>query len=203
MRDTLEKLLTFTRFTHELHRVTRVARIPGEERYANVMEHTGQLAFLAWYLVDAEDLPLDREKVLMYVLAHDCIEAYAGDTYLYDEKGAETKKAREEKAREQIREEFPEFAELHAALDAYEAQEDAESRFVYALDKLIDPLNIYLEDGHLWKEVNVTYSMLMDKKKEKVRAHDTINTLFAELTAIFEANESQYFPPEDGDRANR
>jgi hypothetical protein len=42
----LENIFDFLRLTHEAHRVVRVARIPGEERYANMVEHSWQLAML-------------------------------------------------------------------------------------------------------------------------------------------------------------
>ncbi|OYV27185.1 MAG: hypothetical protein B7W98_02315, partial [Parcubacteria group bacterium 20-58-5] len=84
MTLTLERLLSFFSFTNRLYTTERVARTPGTARYANTGEHSLQVALVAWYVLDAYQLPLDHEKVLKYALAHDSPEAYAGDAYIYD-----------------------------------------------------------------------------------------------------------------------
>jgi putative hydrolase of HD superfamily len=194
MNDALARLLSFFRFTHGLHTTERVARTPGTERYANTAEHTFQIALVAWYLIDTYQLPLDRDKVLRYALAHDSPEAYAGDTYVYDKAARVHKHEREQEARNRMRNEFPEFKGLHEALVTYEERVDPESRFVYALDKLMDPVNIYLEDGKLWHEKQVTLPMLLEYKFEKTRLDPTIAALFDALVVEFKAREHELFP---------
>ena len=54
-------------------------------------------------------------------------------------------------------------------IEQYEAREDKESRFVYALDKIQPMLNIYTDGGRTWKEKGVTIDMLVEYKKEKVK----------------------------------
>lgn len=193
----LEKALSFIRFTHAAHKVERVARVPGEERYATMVEHSWQLALLAWYLIETKKLPLDKEKVLMYALAHDLVETYAGDTYFYDENAQETKQDREREAAEYIRDEFPDFKELHKAIQCYEQRGDDESKFIYALDKVIDPLNIYLEDGLLWREKGVTLQMLIEKKKEKVAVSKPVQALFDDLFEKLEKEQTRLFGGND------
>ncbi len=190
----LEQLLDFVRFTHLTHQVERVARIPGTSRYANTVEHSYQLTLIAWYMIETEGLSLDRDLVIRYALVHDLVETYAGDTYFYDTRAEATKREREHAALERIRQEFPGFDALTHLIEGYEAQADAESRFVYALDKLIDPLNIYLEDGRLWREKGVTLAMLLAKKEKKVRSNETVTRYFAELKALLEEREHELFP---------
>ena len=193
MDSALERLLTFFRFTHALTRTERVARTPGTERFANTAEHTLQVALVAWYVVDAHQLPLNREKVLKYALAHDSPEAYAGDAYIYDERARAEKERREHEARERMQREFPEFSELHGTIEAYEERADPESRFVYALDKIMDPANIFLEDGALWREHGVSLPRLLEYKNDKVALDDTVRGLFDALVVELRRREPELF----------
>jgi len=189
----LESLLQFVRFTHLSHKVERVARIAGETRYANMVEHSYQLTLLAWYLIEKEKLSLNKDLVIKYALVHDLVETYAGDTYAHGTEGKETKALREHEAQERIASEFPEFKDLHAYIETYELKQDPESRFVYALDKLIDPINIYLEDGKLWHEKNVTLQEVLDYKTEKIAVDALVTRYFEELVALFREKEDILF----------
>ncbi len=193
LMSNLDSLLQFVHFTHLTHKVERVARIPGETRYANTVEHSYQLTLLAWYLIEKEKLPFDKDLVIRYALIHDLVETYAGDTYIYDVVQKETKEKREHDAQVRIASEFPEFEDLHTHIQKYEAKLDAESRFVYALDKLIDPLNIYLEEGKLWREKEVTLEALLTNKTEKVAIDPTVSKYFDELVNLLREKEKTLF----------
>jgi putative hydrolase of HD superfamily len=190
----LNKLLNFIHFTHLTHKVERVARTPGTERPGTVVEHSYQLAMLAWFLIDEEKLQLDKDLVLKFALIHDLVETYAGDTYLYDEKARETKEKREQEAQARMRSEFPSWEELHTLIEQYEKRSTKEAVFVYALDKLIDPLNIFLEDGKLWHEKNVTLSMLIEKKQSKTSLDPTVKKYFGLLLEELKTHEKTLFP---------
>lgn len=189
----LNQLIEFVKFTHLFHHTERTARIPGFTRYANAVEHSYQLTLLAWYLITANSLPLDKDLAIKYALVHDTVEAYAGDTYFYDREAQKTKHSREEAARKKLARVFPEFSDLKELLDKYEAREDPESRFVYALDKLIDPLNIYLEDGKLWQEKQVTLPLLRELKNDKVASAKEVERYWKKLVTILEENEEFFF----------
>lgn len=190
----LQSLLQFAHFTHLTHKVERVARIPGETRYANTVEHSYQLTLLAWYLIEKENLPLNKDLVIKYSLVHDLVETYAGDTYAHGTEGKDTKVQREHDAQKRIALEFPEFNDLHAHIQAYETKQDPESRFVYALDKLIDPINMYMEDGKLWHEKNITLQEVLDYKTEKIAVDPTVSKYFAELVTLLREKEGILFP---------
>lgn len=192
--NALKELLQFVHFTHLTHKVERVARIPGETRYANTVEHSYQLTMLAWYLVEKEKLQLNKDLVIKYALVHDLVETFAGDTYFYDKKGRKTKEKREHKALLRIEKEFPDFSDLYTLIQAYEDKNDAESRFVYALDKLIDPLNIYMEKGKLWHEKNVTLESLLKNKTEKIQTDATVSKYFEQLVFLLRKEEGVLFP---------
>jgi putative hydrolase of HD superfamily len=140
--------------------------------------------------------PLDREKVLRYALAHDMVEVYAGDTYLYTEDKAllDSKPERERLAAERLAAEYPEMPELHAALQAYVDRDSAESRFVYALDKIEPILKIYLDGGRTWQEKSITLDMLYQNKKDKVALSPEIQPYFDALMTLLETEKHKLFP---------
>jgi len=192
----LDGVLNFLKLTHEAHRVERVARIPGQNRYGNMVEHSWSLAMLAWYLIDTQKLPLNKDLVLRYALCHDLVESYAGDTFIFDKKAREDKGEREQQAREKIAADHPEFTDLIKTMEAYELRKDAESKFLYALDKMIDPLDTYLENGLLWKELNITLEMETDYKDAKVCSHPEIyEMLYKPLWKLLEEREEELFGP--------
>jgi putative hydrolase of HD superfamily len=193
----LDSLLQFVHFTHLTHKVERVAHIPGETRYANTVEHSYQLTLLAWYLIEKEKLPLNKDLVIKYALVHDLVETYAGDTFIYDMEHKETKVQREHEAQERMASEFPEFPELHACIQAYETKSDPESRFVYALDKIIDPINIYMDNGKIWHEKKITLQALLHYKTEKISVDPTVAKYFAELVTLLKEKEDILFPPKE------
>jgi putative hydrolase of HD superfamily len=191
---TLSDLESFMRLLHATQNTERRGRIPDEQKWRNTAEHTFELTMLAWYVASVQKLPLDLQKVLSYALAHDIIEAYAGDTPITDAEALKTKVAREEAALQRIEEEFPEFSELTDTIHAYEKREDAESRFVYALDKLVDPLNASMEETQsIWKELNMTYEQMRTYKDPKIAYCDDVVPFWNELTQKLMSKKGFFF----------
>ena len=119
---------------------TRTRALHPDGRRENVSEHSHMLAKVA-YTLAAEMYPqLDRGKVVIYAVMHDDVEAYVGDTptFQISPKQREAKRRREQAGLEQLTRDFallmPEYTVM-AAL--YEAQEDAEARFVRVVDKIM------------------------------------------------------------------
>lgn len=195
MTVSIEKLLSFTKILGELQAVERVIRVRGGDRWENDVEHSYSLAMLAWYILDTEKLPLDRDRVFRYALAHDLVEVYAGDTYLYseDEELLASKPERERLAAKRLLAEFPEVPEMHAAISGYVTKEDAESRFVYALDKIEPMIKIYLDGGRTWKEKGITLDMAYKSKKDKVALSPEIQPYFDKLMALLKKKEKELF----------
>lgn len=191
-----ESLKRFTTLLHRFYAVERVAGIPNVNRHTNGPEHTYQLAMTAWYVVSSQKLPLNLEKVLMCVLAHDLVEAYAGDTFVHDKEGRETKVVREQEAFEQIKAEFPEFPELLSILETYELREDEESRFVYALDKLVDPLNSSMTtDRHsVWQEHGISHDEHFQYKDQKIAQSKYVVPLWEALSKELKDKKDFFFP---------
>lgn len=189
---TISKLLGFVRLTHKFQQVKRAILVKGEKRQENDLEHSCQLALLAWYIVSTNNLKLNVSKLIQYSLAHDLVEIYAGDTNFYKQDKA-LKQKLEHMAVKRLQRELPEFTDLHTAIAAYEAQKDKESRFIYALDKVIPILNIYLDKGRTWKADGITLEMLIKFKSKPVSKSAEIEKYFQQLIQILKRNRS-YFP---------
>lgn len=195
MKSSLDNLISFAKLIGELQAVERVIRIRESDRWENDVEHSYSLAMLAWYILDTEKLSLDRDRVFRYALAHDLVEVYAGDTYIYseDKELLASKPERERLAAERLLTEFPEVPEMHAAIRSYVAKDDAESRFVYALDKIEPVLKIYLDGGQTWKEKGITFEMLYEHKKDKIALSPEIQPYFDGLMALLKREKKELF----------
>jgi len=179
---TLQNLGAFMSLLHATQRVKRVSRLPDEKEFRNTGEHTFELALLAWYICSAEKLELNIEKVLKYALAHDIVEAYSGDTPISNLEGQKTKADRESAALVRIEQEFPEFRELTKTIHEYEKRDNPESKFVYALDKLIDPLDASMETSQsIWKDIGMSFAKLRNYKDPKVALSPQVEGYWNEL----------------------
>jgi len=189
----INDLLRFTKLIHKFQKVDRRVLIPKTDRWENDLEHSYQLTLTAWYLIEKNNLKLDIVKVLKYALVHDIVEAYAGDTYIYgDQKHVSSKKSREDLAAKRLEKEFPKFKSLHKLIIAYEDRKDLESKFVYALDKLIPIVNIHLDKGRTWKKENVTLKMLIEHKSSKVALDKTVQLCFIEMVGLLKKKKSNF-----------
>lgn len=191
----LSDILQFTKLLNKFQSVDRVIYIPGTSKLENDVEHSYQLAMLAWYLSSNNFLNFDINLVIKYALIHDIVEAYAGDTFIYSENQAEhdSKHKREEDARLRILEEFPLFEDLNKIIKNYENKIDKESNFIYVLDKIHPVIQLYLDGGKMWKEKEVTLTMLLDSKRSKVNLLPELLPLWNELEKILIENEDKLF----------
>jgi putative hydrolase of HD superfamily len=189
----LEQILKFEELLHAFALVERVAHIKGRESRENDAEHSYFMPMLAWYVIEAFKLDLDTDKVLRYALVHDLVEVYAGDTYVFDAEARKTKHDREEKARLRIASEFPEFPSLHTSIQDYEAQVDAESRFVKTLDKIEPVIANYLQQGRTWKQMGVSFKDFVDHKRVTTAPVSEISALLEDIIASIEPRKADYF----------
>lgn len=190
----LDQLLGFVRFIHKFQAVKRKILVTGENRDENDLEHVGQIALVAWYIVSTQKIKLNLDLVIKYALAHDLVEVYAGDTYFYSGTDPKIKQQKERKALEKIKKEFSEFSDLGEIIEAYEAKIDLESKFIYALDKLVPAMNIYLDGGKSWRRDKVSLKILIEGKVSKVKVDPNIKKYFDELTRMLSDKELELFP---------
>lgn len=196
----MKDILKFSKLLEEFQKVERAGMSrAGSNRNENDVEHSYELAMLAWYLIDSKKLKLNKEKVFKYALAHDLIEAYAGDTWLFsnDHKHVKSKAKREHNARIKLQKSFSEFNELHSVIESYEQRKDKESKFVYALDKIHPMIKQLLDNGRIWKRRRFDLDELIENKTSKVGISPEIKELFDELITILRKNRKHLFHTKD------
>ncbi len=191
-----KNLIDFIQFTHEFREIIRISRSPHAKHFENDTEHSYQLAMVAWYIIETDKLKLNKELCLMYALAHDLVEVYAGDTYIFDKNknNHESKKRREKESLIKISKRFPKFKTLIKIISKYEEKNDIESKFIYALDKIIPPIQICLEDGKLWHEKDVSLNEIMENKNPKIAMSESINEYWKELSRYISKRHKKLFP---------
>jgi putative hydrolases of HD superfamily len=192
----MEELLRFVEITQHFKAVRRKVILVKEGREENDAEHSHQLALVAWYLITTENLKLDLGLCLKYALAHDLPEVFAGDTPALGKKyntARSLKKEREERAMQKLLYEFPEFDEMHGILRAYELRTDEESKFIYALDKILPLMNIYLDKGHSWKVHKISLEEIVKDKSEKVKVSPDIKRYYDLILEKLRSNQTDLF----------
>jgi 5'-deoxynucleotidase YfbR-like HD superfamily hydrolase len=188
-QDPLEALFNMVALTHRFQQTKRTIYATGEDRFENDAEHSFQLALIAWYLIEKQKLPLNKEKVLLYALCHDLPEAYTGDKSFYRTKEEDkSKKELEKEAVKQLLKDHPDFPSLGATITTYEEMCDEESKFVYALDKILPVLNIQLDEGRSWEHLKISYEMFYEGKRYKVAHDPTIQKYFLLIAELLKEN---------------
>ena len=193
--DDLQNILKFTKLINKFQQVRRHYHANGEDRMENDVEHSYELAMLAWYIISIKKINLNLDLVIKYALVHDLVEVYAGDTYAHttDTELKENKIEREETALKKLRGEFTEFPEIFGLIEEYNRKENLESKFVYALDKIEPIFDIYTNNGRTWKERKITIDMIVDIKKDKVKLDPEIERLFYEILKVLRKEEEDIF----------
>jgi 5'-deoxynucleotidase YfbR-like HD superfamily hydrolase len=192
--STLEKLIQLTKLSNEFTLVQRAIYKPWTDRMENDWEHAYQVAFLAWQLNDMLSLGLDNALLLKYSVAHDIVEVYAWDT---DAMGtvwdASTKKQREHEALIRLQNKYASFTTFVDVLLDYEHRQDEEARFVYALDKVIPMINIYLSGWRDWKEKKKSLQVVRAYKDSRIAEHKVIEEIYNEFIVLLEKDYDTYF----------
>ncbi len=189
----LEELLSIVALTHSFQQIRRRIYATGENRFENDAEHSFQLAFIAWYLIEKEGLALSKEKALIYALCHDIVEVYAGDVFFHRTAEEEQKKVNlEREAAEKLAEIYPDFPALTDTLRAYEEKSDPESKFIYALDKLLPIFNIMLDQGRSWQLNDISLEKLYEGKHAKIAHDPVIQEYFILIVAVLKKNPNLF-----------
>ncbi len=183
MKADINRLIELQKLLASFNQVDRRAHRQHGDRFVpeNDTEHSYNLAMTAWYLTGWFP-KLNKGLVLQYALAHDLVEIHAGDTYIYGSKEElSSKQQREAEALDKLEDDWPDFDDMIKTIHSYEQRADAESRFVYALDKIMPIMLIYIHDGYTWNKEKVTADMLYKAKIEKIRPSPEILPYFEDL----------------------
>jgi putative hydrolases of HD superfamily len=190
MKPSLERVLELQRLLAAFNQVDRVTHRKHAGKYVNEndTEHSYNLAMTAWFL--ARSFPeLNVSKVITYSLVHDLVEVHAGDTYIYGSpEEINSKHEREAAALKKLEHDWTDFSDLTAAIHDYENKANSEAKFVYALDKLMPVMQIYIHDGYSWNKHGVTLDMLHANKATKVAQSPEIEPYFYDLYELLLAH---------------
>jgi len=164
-----EHLLKQVAFIHEIDKVKYILRktkLFNSERNENDAEHSWHLAIMAIILAEYANEPVDVLKVVKMLLIHDVVEIDAGDIFLYDTTTSHANTEAEQKAAERIFGLLPagQAEELIAIWNEFEAGITMEAKFARAMDRLEPLLQNISNGGGTWKEFDVRYEKVVEKK---------------------------------------
>lgn len=161
--ERLNQQIAFILEIDKLKSVLRRSYLLNETRHENSAEHSWHLSVMALVLAEHADAEVNALRVLKMLMVHDIVEIDAGDTFIYDTAGNDTKAERENSAARRIFGLLPsdQNAELQELWQEFEARETPEARFAAALDRLMPLLHNYHTQGGSWQEHGITKEQVM------------------------------------------
>lgn len=163
------KLLQQIEFIKEIDKlkyIQRRTKLFNSERHENDAEHSWHLAMMTIVLAKHADEPVDVLKVLKMVLIHDIVEIDAGDTFMYDTTKNHVNTDEELVAAKRIFGLLPEqqATEFIAVWQEFEDGQTKEAKFAKSMDRLEPLLQNVSNNGGTWKEYDVPYEKVYEKK---------------------------------------
>lgn len=165
--DNLLKQVAFIKEIDKLKYIQRKTKLFNSDRHENDAEHSWHLAMMTIILAGHSDAPIDVLTVLKMVLIHDIVEIDAGDTFIYDTQKNHTNTDEELVAAKRIFGLLPaeQADEFIGVWKEFEEGETNEAKFARAMDRFEPLLQNTSNNGGTWKEFNVPYQKVYDKKK--------------------------------------
>lgn len=163
----LQQQIDFIKEIDKVKYIQRKTKLFNSDRNENDAEHSWHLAVMAIILAEHSNEPIDILKVVKMVLIHDIVEIDAGDTFIYDTQKNHTNTDEERLAAKRIFGLLPQKqAEgLIEIWEEFEAGLTHEAKFARAMDRLEPLLQNTSNSGGTWKEFDINYSKVYDKKK--------------------------------------
>lgn len=165
----LEQQIQFIIEIDKVKNIFRQTYLADGKRKENDAEHSWHIALMAVLLKEHIKEETDILKVVTMVLLHDLVEIDAGDTYAYDDAGAETKREREEAAADRIFGLLPgdQGAYFRELWEEFESYESADAKYAHLLDNFQPLLLNDAAEGKSWAEHGVKKSQIY-KRNEKI-----------------------------------
>jgi putative hydrolase of HD superfamily len=165
--DHLLQQVAFIKEIDKVKYILRKTRLFHSDRHENDAEHSWHLAMMTLVLAGHSNEPIDVLKVLKMVLIHDIVEIDAGDTFIYDNQKNHTNTNEELAAAKRIFGLLPQeqAEEFIAIWQEFEDGHTAEAKFAKTMDRFEPLLQNTSNDGGTWKEFDVPYQKVYDKKK--------------------------------------
>lgn len=154
--DDIARISAFILEVDRLKNVLRKTKPLAVDRPENSAEHSWQVSLLATLLTSYASQPVDVGRVVEILLVHDIPEIEVGDVIVYA--GQDVERSRDE-ARA-ARDIFGMLPEPHATRCfelwlEYEQRETPESRYAYAIDRLMPVLHNLQRGGGTWREYGI------------------------------------------------
>lgn len=174
--DILIQQVAFIKEIDKLKYIQRKTKLFNSDRHENDAEHSWHLAMMTIVLAGHSDKPIDVLKVVKMVLIHDIVEIDAGDTFIYDTAKSHTNTEEELIAAERIFGLLPKVQaeEFIAIWKEFEEGITDEAKFAKSMDRFEPLLQNTSNHGGTWKEFNVPYQKVYDKKKAIKEGSTTI-----------------------------
>jgi putative hydrolase of HD superfamily len=159
--------IDFIKEIDKIKYIQRKTKLINSDRHENDAEHSWHLAVMALVLAEHSKVPVDVLKVVKMVLIHDIVEIDAGDTFIYSTSKNHVNTADERQAAQRIFGMLPpgQAAEFIAIWEEFEAGDTPEAKFAKAMDRLEPLLQNTSNNGGTWREFNVDYASVVEKKK--------------------------------------
>jgi len=164
--EDLLKQIAFIKEIDKVKYIQRKTKLFNSDRNENDAEHSWHLALMAIVLAQHSDEPIDVLKVVKMVLIHDIVEIDAGDVFIYDTLKNHSNTDEERLAANRIFGLLPQkqAAEMIAVWEEFEAGETSEAKFAKSMDRLEPLLQNTSNNGGTWKEFDVNYEKVYEKK---------------------------------------
>jgi putative hydrolase of HD superfamily len=165
--EDLIKQIEFIKEIDKLKFIQRKTSLINSDRRENDAEHSWHLAMMAVVLAGYANEPVDVLKVIKMVLIHDIVEIDAGDVFIYDNLKNHCNTEEEQLAAERIFGLLPpsQAAEFIVLWNEFEAGQTMEAKFARTMDRLEPLLQNHSNNGGTWKEFNVNFERVFEKKK--------------------------------------
>lgn len=157
MNPRLDAQIRFLLEADRLKSVSRRTYLTDGTRRENSAEHSWHFA-LGVLLLREYGEEIDTFRALQMAIIHDIVEIDAGDTFVYDEAGLQTKREREVAAANRLFGMLPDDLrdEFRGLWDEFELSESPEAKFALAIDRLCPVLLNYATGGRTWRENGVS-----------------------------------------------
>ncbi|MGI4788091.1 MAG: HD domain-containing protein [Janthinobacterium lividum] len=174
--ERLDRQISFILEIDKLKSVLRRSYLLNEPRHENSAEHSWHLSVMALVLAEHANAEVDTLRVLKMLLVHDIVEIDAGDTFVYDTAGNETKAAREQEAARHIFGLLPtdQQRELTQLWQEFEARTTPEAKFAAALDRLMPLLHNFHTQGRSWKEHGISQEQVLRLNRHIADGSETL-----------------------------
>ena len=166
----IDSLLPFILEADRLKNVHRQTLVHNGGRPENSAEHSWHLAMAVMVFQKLAPQDLDLNKAIKMALLHDIVEIDAGDTFVYDDMSS--KKIKEAEALERLMGLLPEeiASEFKNIWLEFEEGVSIESKYVSALDRFLPMYSNYLNQGHSWKNHNISSTRVIAKNQPPILA---------------------------------